>query len=72
MCKCVHMCQSTFLQIHRHRLPLSLNRRAMSPAAPHGFKQKLCFYILACVVCQNINKSDYPKHFLYDTLSKCY
>lgn len=26
MCKCVHMCQSTFLQIHRHRLPLSLNR----------------------------------------------
>lgn len=26
MCKCVHMCQSTFLQIRRHRLPLSLNR----------------------------------------------
>ncbi len=26
MCKCVHMCQSTFLQIHRHRPPFSLNR----------------------------------------------
>lgn len=28
MCKCVHMCQSTFLQIRRHRLLLALNHRA--------------------------------------------
>ena len=32
------------------------------------FLQKPCFYILACAVCKNINKSDYPKHFLYDTV----
>ena len=28
MCKCAHMCQSTFLQIRRHRLLLALNHRA--------------------------------------------